>query len=678
MSSTMIRWCVLCLCVALFQLPQFSHVLAEGDKPYLSQQYIDTMVQNAYYGFVSAAEYGSEQRQKRAIAHAKSVASRLKRMAQGDPNRRYVFWRVADLELQIYLEEEEIILKKMYKMQKKTNILCDKFNAEVGKRRPNFVNLIAIHAQMLKVNPRKADELAWLIEDRDRNISREIPYSIEKALLALNYDKAIKEFEYIRKNRKYLMVSDAKYESFERRIRAKQEADDMVANVGTYLGEIKVLVERNRLSHARRSIEFLQSRIKDVRNHLPYAKYSKFTKDTRKMAEMVTKREDSLVVRNLELIHARRTDAAIDYLDNVLRKCGVANEKIAMVNKAIMELPDGYQRSTKVDQKVNKELLALSATSRENGFSFTDVNARIQAKMDSVKACQAEQARLAQLEYERTHKKEIAARRKQEKLRAKYQAKIRKIILKIYTCLEQNKLDKAQTLFAKQRRILEQYASREEYASVQTALRQTKDSMHAASQEEDKNREKARQVTQKIYSLLRKNQPERAYSKFTNLQKPLQHYSSDVVFAKLETEVNNAYNTYKQERQRQREQQRLQEQEEQSRIAVVETPRTPATVHQPAAVSPTPATVHQPVAVSPPPAEDPYAAFDKKQADAEDKAMLDVMEIYSLLEKNRIDVAYRYFKRNRIPLKTYIIKEAYDVLESTVVDAYNSFVQTMR
>jgi hypothetical protein len=76
--------------------------------------------------------------------------------------------------------------------------------------------------------------------------------------------------------------------------------------------------------------------------------------------------------------------------------------------------------------------------------------------------------------------------------------------------------------------------------------------------------------------------------------------------------------------------------------------------------------------------DDPYAAFDRKQAEAEDKAMKDVMEIYKLLEENQIPSAYQYFKKNQIPLKTYIIKEAYDVLESTVVDAYNSFVETMR
>ncbi len=94
-----------------------------------------------------------------------------------------------------------------------------------------------------------------------------------------------------------------------------------------------------------------------------------------------------------------------------------------------------------------------------------------------------------------------------------------------------------------------------------------------------------------------------------------------------------------------------------------------------------PNTYSQPTQVASIPAtagEDPYAAFDKKQAEAEDKAMEDVMEIYSLLEKKNISMAYDYFKRNQIPLKTYIIKEAYDVLESTVLNAYNTFSQSVQ
>ena len=215
MQTKFLRLYIILLSSLFFLLLQPSRVHAEGNKPYLSQEYVDTMVQNAFYGFVEASEFGgTEMLQTRAIERAKKVAAELKMMARGDPNRRYVLWRVSELEQQIYYEEEELLLKKMYKNQKAVNILCNKFNEEVGKKRPNFGNLIAIHSSMVNLNPRKADELAWLIEDRDRNISREVSFACERYLLFGAYDNAKKEFQYIKKNRKYLFIPDGTYESF--------------------------------------------------------------------------------------------------------------------------------------------------------------------------------------------------------------------------------------------------------------------------------------------------------------------------------------------------------------------------------------------------------------------------------------------------------------------------------
>ena len=68
-----------------------------------------------------------------------------------------------------------------------------------------------------------------------------------------------------------------------------------------------------------------------------------------------------------------------------------------------------------------------------------------------------------------------------------------------------------------------------------------------------------------------------------------------------------------------------------------------------------------------------YAVFDKAQTEAQQKAENDVMEIYTMLENNQIQQAYEYFKKNQIPLKTYIYGEAYQALESAISDAYKSF-----
>ena len=74
--------------------------------------------------------------------------------------------------------------------------------------------------------------------------------------------------------------------------------------------------------------------------------------------------------------------------------------------------------------------------------------------------------------------------------------------------------------------------------------------------------------------------------------------------------------------------------------------------------------------------DDPYAAFDKKQQEAHGKATQDVIDIYTLLERQQVRQAYEHFKKNQIPLKTYVSKEVYEVLESTVLQAFKGLSET--
>lgn len=702
-----------------------AHVYAEGDKPYLSQEYVDTMVQNAFYGFVEAAEFGgTEMLQTRAIDRAKKVAEELKKLAVGDPNRRYVLWRVSELEQQIYYEEEELLLKKMYKNQKAINVLCNKFNEEVGKKRPNFGNLIAIHSSMLNLDPHKADELAWLIEDRDRNISREVSFACERYLLFGAYDNAKKEFEYIKKNRKYLFIPDGTFESFENRIHKKIEADDMVANIETYYRDIIAEINKTNIGKARHGIAFFEDRLQRVHTMLPYKKYSQFRKKLNGFSEMIAQKEDSLVYQNMTLIHENKIDEAIDYMDNVLRKRGVSNEKIAMVDKTIMVLP-GRKRVSATDKSVDRELLALTSTSEDNnGFSFGDVAAKMKAKMDSVQAYEAEQRRLAQIQWEKEHKREIAAKLREEKKEKKYRDKAKKDMLKIYILLEDNKIDKAYSKFQELQASIKKYTSEGEFKGLEIAVVQSYEAEKNRERKMAENKRKAKTVTSEIYSMLDQRNIEGAYSKFNNLKTLLQKYSSDDDFMNLQTSVTQAYQSFAM--------QRAQKKTVKKETEMARADQTPQTIQpvrttqEPKATQTKPVTKPAPTIIAAEPTEpkakpknvvhtaepvrapekpkanqvavvkqeekitkqepsqapvtsissvnkrgdDPYAAFDKKQQEAQGKATQDVIDIYTLLESNQVRLAYEYFKKNQIPLKTYVSKEVYDVLESTVLQAY--------
>ena len=85
-----------------------------------------------------------------AISSAKQIASRLKNLAKGDPNEKYVLWKVGELERQIHLEESGLVLEKSQNRQKLMNDLVGPFNAEIAKRRPYFSVLSELHDQALE------------------------------------------------------------------------------------------------------------------------------------------------------------------------------------------------------------------------------------------------------------------------------------------------------------------------------------------------------------------------------------------------------------------------------------------------------------------------------------------------------------------------------------------------
>ena len=692
----------------LFKAPE---VHAEGDKPYLSQEYVDTMVQNAFYGFVQAAEYnGADWLQARAIEKAKKVATELKKLAKGDPNRRYVLWRVGELEQQIYYEEEEILLKKMYKNQKAINVLCEKFNVEVGKKRPSFSNLIAIHSSMLDLDPRKADELAWLIEDRDRNLSREVSFALERFLLFEAYDKAKKEYDYILKNRKYLFVSDEKFERFENRMRKKNEADNIMANIDKYYGDIVSEIKRTNIAGARWNIECFLDRINKVHTMLPYKEYSEYKQNINRLMERVAQKEDSLVYKNMMLLHANKVEEAIDYMENVLRKHGVSNGKIATVNNSILKFP-GQKRITAADKSVDQELTVLASQQTENnGFTFGDVAAKTKAKMDSVRAYEAGQRRYIQSQSEKEHKKEIVIKLQKEKKQKKYRDKAKKDMLKIYTLLEDNNIDKAYLKFQTLKPSLKKYSSEGEFKGLEIAVVLSYEAEKNRIGKEEKNKRKAESVIRDLYALLeQKNVPE-AYSKFNNLKTLLKKYSPDDAFLNLQNTVEHAYESFK------REMLKGEKVKTETEVARATPVTYPEPIKKPAQVTTSAiAAKPSPVTLSKKPTQttktikttkvvqeekvvvnekatnektaavkesfvsagygneghvDPYSAFDKKQHEAQEKATRDVVDIYSLLENRQARLAYEYFKKNQIPLKTYVPNEVYEVLESTVLRAY--------
>jgi hypothetical protein len=121
---------------------------------YTQQSYIDSLVQTAFYGFneAAAAPIGREEKQRAAIRSAKDLARKLRQLAVGDPNEKYILWRENELEGQIYLEENDIQLQGANQNARAVNELIAPFNDGLNRKRPDFRRLRELWERMKAVN----------------------------------------------------------------------------------------------------------------------------------------------------------------------------------------------------------------------------------------------------------------------------------------------------------------------------------------------------------------------------------------------------------------------------------------------------------------------------------------------------------------------------------------------
>jgi hypothetical protein len=367
---------------------------AAEPRPYLSKDYIDTVIQQAFYKFNQAAAVnGAVYMQQQAIADAKATAANLKQMAAGDPNERYVLFRVGELENQTWLEEQDLVQKKREKNQKIINALIEQFNVEVGKRRPDFTILEAMYGQMASVDAAKAEEIYRSLTDRMRNVSREIIFSIEKSLVTSDLFAAQRELDYCRRNRGYLTLPKDRMASAEAIITARIDGENIVKLMRENLDSTQKYLNAGRYMHARSALQNVQ--FSCDQNVMPRGEHELCVEKAASLQRRIDAREDSLVTINLALLQNRGIDAAIDYMQFTLRNAEVLPEKVAKVDAAIRAVP--IVRESAGDAKIRKELDELATGGTDNGLSMDAVQQavqkRAQARADSLRLIEEKRAR---------------------------------------------------------------------------------------------------------------------------------------------------------------------------------------------------------------------------------------------------------------------------------------------
>jgi len=528
------------------------------NKKYLAKDLIDSQIGRAFYVLAEAAGMaGVGFRQKEAIDESKRIAHRLKEMAKGDPNERYVIWKVGELEAQIYLEERDLVLQQMQKGQQDINQLIVRFNAEVGKSRPDFASLKRIHTLMDRLDVSKANEVASSFNKRWRAISREVLFSIDVNLMNRNLDKAQEELGYCLRNKAYLSISDSKYTSIENSVVGLSLARTEKPVIEAEIDSAGRYIAKNSFSVARTQINSATMRYNNIKAHLSQTESSWLSEKIDRTTKRLSAKEDSLVNINLNILNSEGVKSADKYMQTVLKPCGVSRDKVALVDEAILSVssPDNTRMSKEIEQFENHE--------GSQDVAFDDIlsiaKKKAQHKLDSIAAI--EQARIRKEQMEKAYQDSILY----AKLLAiqKDQDRALQTSIDIYTLLEENKEKEAKNRFNKEKAFLNKFLRKEAYEILQLTIENpekiessstityvaVKQEQNAAvpqsiqsSEDENtrKNRERAQREIIEIYGMLEKNNNREALEHFQKFRTPLQKYLDKEVFEMLEMTVTQA------------------------------------------------------------------------------------------------------------------------------------------
>lgn len=516
---------------------------------YLSQDYIDTTINNAYYGFLAASkEAGGLYTQESAIANAREVVARMKKVAENDPNRRYILWRLSELEDQIRLEEEEISLKEEIARVKEINRLVKIFNDELFMEKPNFGKLHTLHKQVMSVSVDHANQFATNINQKNRVVVSEVREEMHNLFRRGDYEGAEQTYRYASKNRKYLNLGDLDYDRWSDKIQAKHNADYLRANIDRQMTYLSQITEANKIAEARRNVEVLNREVMSASQHLPNQFVSSTQVRLNRLQSDIDRREEELVDRNLAMIKGNNTDEALSYMNSVLRPAGVSPENIARIDRAIL-LAGGVHKAD--NAQVAEEIASMKTS---NTFmSMDDINAKMKIKADSLRQAKKKQQEDCAAHFAKTHKSEVKAHKKSMGASGKNRAKADAQLDKVQMLLSSNNYAKAKKTFQKKQSFCFANATPNLYYEVKRELnkmsgiadhqdgeiRAILQKINAAKSEQ--KQEQAMEVTAEIYTLLEGHKIEKAYSTYYFNEQLLRENSYVEAFNSLQKMVVKEY-----------------------------------------------------------------------------------------------------------------------------------------
>lgn len=188
----------------------------------------------------------------------------------------------------------------------------------------------------------------------------------------------------------YLSVPDAK-ELFSVDVKAQEIA------LEKDFGKASAHLNRNELQNARSVLALVSNRIARLKKGLSKEKKLEYSRRLSQIQSIMTAKEDSLVNRNIEILKTDGIEAAEQFMQNDLRIHGLPQDRMAQIDKVMMDLGPELQRMEEEQQlrrTIDQLEKGLPLDKDIDPYILHSAKRILEARADSIRAIDEQRARV--------------------------------------------------------------------------------------------------------------------------------------------------------------------------------------------------------------------------------------------------------------------------------------------
>jgi len=454
----------------------FVAIAVNAAETYVSQFYVDSLVDNAIFQFNSLSDLSNRESHEATILHAKGISSKLRSIAEKDANKKYILSKVSELEYQIYLEEHALTLEKEQWNTKRMNQIVDEFNSVLGVSTPDFSRLEKLVEQLHPIDSSKAHEAQSAVKKRALSFRKELPDLISQMLENNELAGAHTYLAYCHNSAPFIGFSPAELARLEAKFVSRSTTAQTVQMVRAGFDTVKIFINNKDLLNAHRLEATIKYQVDILKKELAASEWNRYYLDYGVVVRKINFKEDSCTAAVEKLIRAGKiTDAGV--MIDTLTKIGVNPEKIAIVNKHLLE--------SLLEQRQN--ITAVTIYAFDSDTDTSDVNpvfanlmqeakTRVVTERDSAmkkRAANTSQTQVAEVRNERLRLSQELQRKRSEARRNSGESRAYDEMVMVFTYIEKDSLDRARTYYDNVKKLLVENMPAENISLLETVLRDT-------------------------------------------------------------------------------------------------------------------------------------------------------------------------------------------------------------